>query len=242
MRFYFIRHGQSENNLLWAQTGSSEGRSEDPPLSPAGQGQAQALARFLQRPDEEAAAVTPGYDPQNVQGFAITHLYCSLMLRSVETGAQVARALNLPLVAWEDLHEAGGIHRQDAHTGERIGLPGKNRAYFETHYPILNLPESLAEEGWWDRPYEEPEQRPLRARRFLNSLLDRHGNTDDRVTVISHGGFYNHLLRVLLHLPESKTLWFSINNVAVTRVDFNDEETVLSYMNRVDFLPRELVT
>jgi 2,3-bisphosphoglycerate-dependent phosphoglycerate mutase len=242
MRLYFIRHGQSKNNLLWAQTGSLEGRSEDPLLSPAGQDQARSLARFLQGSAQATAALAPAYDPQDVQGFGLTHLYCSLMLRSVETGTEVARALDLPLVAWEDLHEAGGIHRTDAETGERFGLPGKNRAYFEANHPELDLPGSLGEDGWWNRPYEAPEQRPLRARRFLGELIDRHGDSDDRVAVISHGGFYNHMLRAILGLPESRTLWFSLNNAAITRIDFDGEETVLSYMNRADFLPRELVT
>jgi 2,3-bisphosphoglycerate-dependent phosphoglycerate mutase len=242
MQLYFIRHGQSENNLLWVQTGSSEGRSEDPPLSPAGQNQARSLARFLRGSAQLAGASIPSYDPQNIRGLAITHLYCSLMLRSVETGAEIARALDLPLVAWEDLHESGGIHCTDTQTGERIGLPGKNRAYFEANHPDLRLPESLGEEGWWNRPYEEPEQRPIRARRFLSSLHERHGNLDDRVVVVSHGGFYSHLLRAILDLPESRKLWFSLNNAAITRIDFHGEETVLSYMNRVDFLPQELVT
>lgn len=242
MQLYYIRHAQSENNLLWAQTGSFEGRSEDPDLSPVGWRQAEALARFLQGPDQTVAAPASTYDPQNVNGFAITHLYCSLMIRSVATGAVVARALKLPLVAWVDAHEVGGIHHRDPQSGERIGLPGKDRSHFETHFPDLVLPESLGEGGWWDRSYEERGERPLRARRFLSDLVDRHGNTKDRVAVISHGGFYNHFLRAVLNLPEERTLWFSLNNVAITRIDFGEEETVLSYTNRLGFLPGELIT
>lgn len=242
MQLYFIRHGQSENNLLWAQTGSAEGRSEDPTLSPAGRDQARILACFLQESAQLAGASIPSYDPQNIQGLAITHLYCSLMLRAVETGVAIARALDLPLVAWEDIHESGGIHCTDAQTSERIGLPGKNRAYFEANHPELRLPESLGADGWWNRSYEEPEQRPIRARQFLRSLHERHGNTDARVAVVSHGGFYNYLLRAILDLPESQRLWFSLNNAAITRIDFLGEETALSYTNRVDFLPRDLVT
>ena len=33
MRFYFIRHAQSENNRLWAETGTAEGRRIDPTLT-----------------------------------------------------------------------------------------------------------------------------------------------------------------------------------------------------------------
>lgn len=246
VQFYFIRHAQSENNLLWKRTGSYEGRSADPDLSPVGQQQAQVLAQYLR--GAELFPVTPDRDPQHIAGFGLTHLYTSLMVRAVATGTIVARALDLPLVAWVDAHERRGVYLRDNQTDERIGQPGHNRAYFEHHYPGLVLPDSLDEVGWWNRPYEEREQWPARARRFLEQLLERHGHTDDRVAVISHAGFYNSLLAALLALPEPENAWFVLNNAAITRIDFHDasdkfaEHIALAYMNRTDFLPPELVT
>ncbi len=242
MQFYFIRHAQSENNLLWINTGSSEGRSPDPDLTALGRQQAEHLARFLRGSD--AAAPMTTYDNQNVAGFGVTHLYCSLMLRAVETGVTVARALDLPLTAWSDIHECGGIwtHASDDETAERQGLAGNDRAFFAARYPELILPSSLDGSGWWNRPFEELEQRPERARRVLYELLERHGQTDDRVAIISHGGFYNHFLAVLLELPQRDGYWFILNNVAITRIDFNEHGIDLAYMNRVDFLPKELIT
>jgi 2,3-bisphosphoglycerate-dependent phosphoglycerate mutase len=246
MQFYFIRHGQSENNLLWQRTGSGEGRSEDPELTDVGRQQAHLLAQYLRGPDP--SSTVQGHNLLNVGGFGLTHLYTSLMVRSVATGTIVARALDLPLVAWEETHERGGIHRRDEATDERIGQPGHNRAYFEAHYPDLVLPESLGEAGWWNRPYEEPEQSLARAQRFLRELLERHGHTEDRVAVISHGGFYNHLLVTLLRLSEPTNVWFILNNAAITRIDFRNQDAegvrpiALVYLNRVDFLPREFIT
>jgi 2,3-bisphosphoglycerate-dependent phosphoglycerate mutase len=242
MQLYFIRHAQSENNLLFVQTGASKGRSDDPGLTPAGQKQALALARFLKQQPNGSSASASRHDPQNVAGFGLTHLYCSLMIRAIDTATVLARGLDLPLLAWEDLHEAGGIYRIEEQTGERIGLPGKNRKEFEALYPELVLPESLPEQGWWNRPFESRPQRPLRARRFLRDLLDRHGNSDDRVAVVSHGGFYNYLLGAILDLQDRETFWFTLNNGAITRIDFEHHETWLGYMNRLDFMPRELVT
>jgi 2,3-bisphosphoglycerate-dependent phosphoglycerate mutase len=242
MQFYCIRHAQSENNLLYVQTGSVEGRSADPELTPVGWQQAEALARFLSRPGLTAVNHDLAYDPQNLGGFTLTHLYCSLMVRAVATGMVVARALNLPLVAWEDVHEVGGIHEKDAETGERAGLPGNNQAYFETHYPALVLPESLGQAGWWNRPFEDHDQRPLRARRFWEELLAKHGDSDDRVAVISHGGFYRHLMWVILDCPEEEAPWFALNNAAITRIDLNSYGLSIQYMNRLDFVPRDLVT
>jgi 2,3-bisphosphoglycerate-dependent phosphoglycerate mutase len=242
MQFYFIRHGQSQNNYLWDRTGSNKGRSQDAELTPVGRQQAEILAQFLRRTDPSAAE--NGRDSQNAAGFGMTHLYSSLMIRAVATGTIVADALGLPLVAWVDTHETGGIYLEDEQDGElrRIGQPGKSRSYFETHYPGLVLPESLDEAGWWNRPFEEPEQRSIRAQRFLRDLVERHGNSDDRVAVVSHGAFYNQLLVALFRLPEKSNLWFILNNAAITRIDFRAEGIDVVYLNRTDFLPRELIT
>ena len=240
MQLYFIRHGQSENNALWRHTGSRQGRSEDPELTEVGRQQSEFVAQFLGRTDSVAAV--NGRDTQNLTGFGITHLYSSLMVRAVATGTIIAKALDLPLVAWEDLHERGGIYLDDEQPGERIGQAGHNRAYFEAHYPDFVLPDSLDEAGWWNRPFEEPEQRLPRAQRFWRDLMERHGHTDDRVAVVGHGGFYNDLLAAILNLPQREGYWFALNNAAITRMDFDGERIGLAYLNRVDFLPKELIT
>ncbi len=240
MQLYFIRHGQSENNALWMRTGSHIGRNEDPGLTEVGRQQVEFLAQFLSQADPNMAV--NGSSFQNMAGFGITHLYSSLMVRAVATGTIVANALGLPLVAWEDLHEYGGIYLRDEETDERMGLPGQNRAYFEAHYPGLVLPDSLDEAGWWNRPFEETEQRLPRARRFLCDLLERHGHSEDRVAVVSHGGFYNYFLAAILNMPGREGYRFVMNNAAISHIDFRDEDTWLLYLNRIDFLPRELIT
>lgn len=242
MEFYFIRHAQSQNNALYLETQSYKGRDEDPGLTPAGYEQAQHLARHLSQSPPARSLPLPDWNPQNAKGFGITHLYCSLMIRAVATGTIVARALGLPLVAWEDLHEVGGIAYRDDETGERFSLPGRNRAYFEAHYPDLILPEWLGEDGWWNRPYEERNQRPVRARRLLHDLLDRHGDSDDRVAVISHGAFFSYLMHAILDLPEDPPWWFSLSNTGITRIDFRGERLMISYIDNARHLPRELVT
>jgi 2,3-bisphosphoglycerate-dependent phosphoglycerate mutase len=240
MQLYFIRHGQSANNALYDRTGSWQGRSYDPELTDIGKQQAEYLARFLRQTNPGAA--TSDWDPHNVSGFGITHLYTSLMIRAVQTGSIVAKALELPLMAWEDVHETGGLYLDNEATVEKIGQAGPNRAQFAARFPNLMLPDQLGEAGWWNRPSEDEAQWPIRARRFLSDLTARHGSTNDRVAVISHGGFYRQALLGLLNAPPSDGYWFLLNNVGITRIDFSEGHVGLVYANRVDFLPRNLIT
>jgi 2,3-bisphosphoglycerate-dependent phosphoglycerate mutase len=245
MQLYFIRHGESENNALWARTGDNRGRSEDPELTETGRRQATCVAQFLRTTTdwvEHRGAYAAGQERDNGKGFGITHLYCSPMIRAVATGAAIAEALDLPLMAWMDLHESGGIFLEDEETGELVGLPGRDRAYFEALYPRLTLPDELGDGGWWNRAFEGREQRPLRAEQVLRGLLARHVPSDDQVAWVSHGGFYNYFVAAVLGLPHRERFRFQLNNVAITRFDFTEEHVWVRYMNRIDFLPAGLIT
>jgi 2,3-bisphosphoglycerate-dependent phosphoglycerate mutase len=252
MQFYFIRHGQSENNLLWNNTKSTTGRSVDAELSPMGKEQAACLAEFLAR--SGSISQYQGEDLQNIQGFHFTHLYTSLMMRAVGTADIVSKRLGMPLTGWIEIHETGGIYREDKEKGEYYGVPGKNREFFETYYPDIILPARLGPDGWWNRSLEKPEEKLPRAKKFITDLLEKHGRTEDRVTIFSHGGFYQYFMKALLGLSEKSCfslgmntdfdspISFSINNVGITRVDFTKDGFTVVYLNRVDFLPREIVT
>ncbi len=264
MRMYFIRHGQSENNILWFQNKSSQGRVDDPNLTELGWQQARAAGRYLKtiqsNPDENA------FDSN---GRGLTHLYTSLMLRAIQTASAISEETGLPVQAWVDLHEGGGIYRDNYETGEKIGQPGNDRQFFETHYPALILPDELGAGGWWNRSYEERHELPERARRTVRSLLEKHGGTDDWVAVVSHGDFYQRILAILLQLPlrdfhvdypERTTVfdagqghkdkiaglpenaWFLLNNAAITRVDINGDYMLIAYTNRHHFMAPEMVT
>ena len=244
MQLYIIRHAQSENNALWARTGSSNGRSPDPLLTEIGQQQAQHLAQHIA--NNWGATITEE-DLHNRKGYHFTHLYTSLMQRAIVTGSAIAEQVNIPLMAWEIVHEVGGIFERDHDTDERIGLPGPDRAFFTTHYPHLILPDTLGEVGWWERPYEPREQAMLRAKTFLDELQARH-ESSDRVAIITHGGFFVAMLRTLfgfstLNNNENKNrIWLHANNTSITRLDFDERQIDLIYLNRIDHLPTDLIT
>jgi 2,3-bisphosphoglycerate-dependent phosphoglycerate mutase len=239
MQLFFIRHGQSENNALWEQTGSSDSRSSDPELTKLGQIQATILANFIAQ--SVSNQESPPQNSLNINCFGITHIYTSLMVRAVSTATLLANALQLPLIGWMDIHEEGGIYRNDT-AGNPVGLPGHDRGYFASYYPDLQLPDTLGDEGWWNRPFEEEADRVARARVVLNRLMDLHGDTQDHIALVSHGGFYNQLLRTILKIPENRDIDFEIKNAAISRIDFNNGEIQFVYLNRFDFLPPELIT
>jgi len=82
----------------------------------------------------------------------------------------------------------------------------------------------------------------------LDWLRQRHASTDDRVAIVTHGGFYNHLLRAMLHIspeePDNRKLGYRLvyNNCAISRFDFTDERVYLVYHNRAEYLPDDLIT
>ncbi len=241
MQLYFIRHGQSVNNYLWAQGGNDKDHVPDPELTNRGQEQVKLVARFL----VNKQGVRPATDDarqQNVDGFGITHIYTSPMIRAMDTAAAIAESLDLTPVVWADVHEWGGIWRTNEETGMREGLPGPNRAFFEERYPQFSLPDCFDDQGWWNRPLETYELCFERAKRCLADLQVQHGQTKDRVALISHGAFYGAMLVALLGLALGSRFWFSLNNAAITRIDFRKDQTRLAYQNRVDFLPPGLVT
>lgn len=246
MQLYIIRHAQSENNALWARTQSSDGRSPDPLLTETGQQQAHCLAQYLAENGKETAVSEKG-TLHNRDGYDFTHLYSSLMQRAIATASPIAQKLKMPLIAWENIHEFGGIFAYDVAAEKRVGLPGPNRAYFETHYPQLILPDSLGDEGWWQRPYEPSEQIMPRAKAFLTELQERH-KPSDRVAIVTHGGFFTAILRTLLGFANFRTgegenhIWLHANNTSITRLNFEEDMVELVYLNRLDHLPAHLIT
>jgi 2,3-bisphosphoglycerate-dependent phosphoglycerate mutase len=229
MTLYLIRHAQSANNELYERTGSSIGRVDDPELTPLSVEQARILGQYL--------AERGGRDGE----YRFTQLYSSLMVRALATPTAVSRACSLAVFAWPEVHERMGVFLEDERSGELIGRPGKTRSYFEKHYPGLLLPDSLNEYGWWNRPAEIEFQWKERARNFLSELRRRHGSGDDRVAIVTHGGFYHEILVALTGGSGQNGIWFTLHNTGITRIDFRRTHTAVVYHNRLEHLPPELV-
>src|SRR5687768_14025083 len=153
MELYFIRHGQSVNNANWSNTEYQE--SPDPTLTEIGHEQAQLLAEYLRK--NQALTNEREWNVQNRYGFGLTHIYTSLMERAAFTAAPIAQALDIPLFAWKEIHEEGGIYSREDKSNVQ-GLPGRPRSFFMENFRTLTLPDDLDETGWWNRPYEADEE------------------------------------------------------------------------------------
>lgn len=246
MELYFIRHGQSINNANWDRPDYEE--SPDPSLTEIGREQARLVAEFLK--NHQTITTNKDWNIQNRHGFGLTHIYTSLMERAAFTAAPIAQALDIPLIAWKEIHEEGGIYSR----GDRsniVGLPGRPRSFFMENFRTLTLPDDLDETGWWNRPFEAEEDRQPRADQVLAELLARHrdrdGQLEDRVALVSHGGFFMRFLSAILKLPWRQAAhglksWFLLNNCSISRFDLRGDEITVAYINRTDFLPDHLIT
>jgi 2,3-bisphosphoglycerate-dependent phosphoglycerate mutase len=237
MQLYIIRHAQSTNNAL----GDERFRDRDPGLTELGQRQAEILAEHMVTGIErQPASLERGEHLQ--PGYGITRLYCSPMWRALQTTQPVGRALNLRPHVWTDIHEQGGIYLDAGDGRGRIGYPGKTRQEIEAAFSDYVLPDDITQDGWWNRGFEERDDFHARARRVAEQL-QTWATLDERIALITHGGFTDALLKALFgHLP-SRHLFHFHHNTAITHLDFFDAERLgIHYINRVDHLPPDLVS
>ncbi|NOT04604.1 MAG: histidine phosphatase family protein [Anaerolineales bacterium] len=247
MELYFIRHGQSVNNAGWNNPKYKE--HPDPYLTETGIQQAEHLAKYLK--EKQHITNDKVWNIQNQYGFGFTHIYTSLMERAAATAAPTVRALgSVPFSAWIEIHEEGGIYSREE-SDDLKGLPGKPRSFFEKNFPELKLPDHFDESGWWNRAFENDQDRQLRADKVLADLIahhgDKEGQPDERIAIVSHGGFFVRLVSSMLKLPWRQAAfdmksWFLLNNCSISRFDIRKGEIIISYINRTDHLPAKLIS
>jgi 2,3-bisphosphoglycerate-dependent phosphoglycerate mutase len=182
MRFYFIRHAESENNAR----AKGAPRIPDAPLTERGRQQASHTANFLvQKPDPFTSWEDSS---ERLNSHGVTRLISSPTWRTLETAAPIADACGLKIEVWQDLYELGGTYTKE---GEKfIGLPGKTRSEIMATFPSCVLPESITDVGWYNREYETWDAGLRRAQRVvakLRELMPSH----DVVAIVTHQVFFN---------------------------------------------------
>ncbi len=235
MRLLLIRHGESENNRIHAETGSWSGRSPDPELTDLGHTQAGKLADFyvqrrLPRPDV---------------------LLTSLMRRAVSTAAPLAKALDLPLQGHPLLHEVGGVYEADDEGPHVAGTPrpGSPASGLLALSPLLVLPVDADETGWHRRPFEPPVHAWDRACEVAAELRSTYGDTDHLIGVVSHAWFSQYLIHALLgwqpEVDGRLSAWLVIHNTGHTLIELEPGSgwpPALVWLNRHDHLSEDEIT
>lgn len=245
-RLYLIRHAQSANNEIWDGSDHHPGRHPDPEITEVGHRQAQTLAEHLAHPHAEPRQHP--FAPSETVDFGLTHIFCSLMTRSILTAEYIAEACGLDLHALSDVFEKHGIYEADA-DGNLLGMPGPGRGYFEERFPRLNLPDGVHEDGWWNRPVEDEQNFIERIKEVVARFKRRLEQNNETVALVAHGDFIdqfvNELMQVDRHRHNYDGHWvanWTFHNTSISRIDFVDGAHNVVYMNRIDHLPNELVT
>ncbi len=230
MEIYIIRHAQSTNNALTDQNN----RVHDPQLTQLGRRQAKILARHLAQGQEPLAQAI---DDHNTPGYGITRLYCSPMWRALQTAQPIGQELALDPEVWVDVHEYGGIYLDHGETGGVVGYPGQKRSEILEEFPNYLLPADVTEQGWWTQGREDRSAcfgRAIKVARRLRSWA----KDDERIALVSHGGFIDALLKALLNQVPSSHVFYLHFNAAISRIDLYDSGRLdIRYLNQVAHLP-----
>ncbi len=243
MELYLIRHGQSTNNAL----ADMKVRACDPLLTELGQQQAKIVAQHLTNgltPELSKNGSVEATHSEQSRGYGITRLYCSAMKRALQTAKPISEALGMAPEVWLDIHEKGGIYLNHGEEKGRVGYPGLTRSEILAEFPAYQLPDEITEEGWWNNGYEDWPTCQGRAIKVAGQLREWANNDgDERIGLVSHGGFIDALLKALCDQLPSRHLWYHHYNTAITRVDFWENGRLgLRYLNRIDHLPAELIS
>jgi probable phosphoglycerate mutase len=231
VELFIIRHGESANNAL--QDASQ--RVKDPELTAKGERQAEHVAEFLQtgghlRPSERGTAAP------------LDQLYCSAMIRALQTAQPIGKATGLRAEVWVDIHEIGGIYLD--HGGEKglVGYSGQTQSEIQRRFDGYQLPDEIGENGWWNRDMESLAESQGRAI-AVASALQRRAGEQTRIGLVSHGAFTSCLLQALAGGLPNEQLYYDHYNTAITRISFSAKgQMTVVYQNRAEHLPDELVS
>ncbi|MEM7125333.1 MAG: histidine phosphatase family protein [Chloroflexota bacterium] len=247
MIVYIIRHAQSQNNVVATM---AKDHAEfvanyvtDPSITKLGFEQADLVAEHLKsETDIDRLADTP--ESKLWGGYNITHLYCSPMLRTMQTALPIGWALALQPEIWVDIHENNGLYRYNSADPEDISsYSGLTRSQMIERFPGYKLVDQITEEGWWFGGREEFSLCMGRALRVSDTLRkwaakQHQEGRAETIALVSHGTFIDCLLKALTYRLPDTSVHYHNYNTAINRVDFHEDGKVtLRYINRTQHLP-----
>ncbi|MCL2316440.1 MAG: phosphoglycerate mutase family protein [Actinomycetia bacterium] len=232
MQLLMIRHGESVNNKVFADTGAWDARVPDPALTDRGREQAARLA----------AAFVDGRLPKP------DVLMTSLMRRAVQTAAPLADALELPLIGHLQLHEVNGVFETTRGAGRPH--PGSPASDLRAESSRLVLPVGADDTGWYHSPFETEAVAWRRAQAVVDDLTASYGGTDLTAAIVTHGHFSQYVLRAFIGWPADADggfeTWFELNNTGTILIQhpalWGSRPVDVRWINRTDHLHGDLLT
>lgn len=244
MRLLLVRHAQSQNNVIAAQTAikyagrpNSEMRAEferlrshEPALSATGTAQAELLSDYL------AKEGLPHGAP----------CYCSPMQRTMLTMQPTLTKLGWAGNVRGELFEVGGSFSTNSEGVDQVH-PGKTPNELQLAFPDYKMSDellALGDQGWFRNPTREThpqaEERAAGIVEWFWAQAAERGASGAPVDLVCclHGDLLNMLLRNLLLVDPASKSTFMHYNTGCTLLNLNAErrQAALLYHNRVSHL------
>jgi broad specificity phosphatase PhoE len=223
MHVYYVRHGESTNN-------NGDTHHPDPALTDAGQAQARHAGAAL-------------------QGLEITKLFCSPLLRNLQTARAIGDALGLTPHVMPEICEIGGIGPHDYGSGKLEERSGMTPAEILDVCPGATLSGDITEDGWWflRRDVLDAddmlvwEHAVTGAKRMGAHLMAERSREGDVTALVGHGASGWLFFETFLGIEPTYTQQrFGLDNCCISYFRMRDHGIRLAYSNRVDHLPFEL--
>lgn len=141
----------------------------------------------------------------------VTHIVSSPLVRALATASIIGSDCDRPIDIWIDAREIW----QDAYRGA-------GRKELMERFPTTIFPLDVTDDGW-EHSGETEDSLCARCERVAQRLVEQFDDAD-RVAFVTHGGFANHLLHALLHIPDHQRMWFHMENGAISVLRFIPEQ------------------
>eukprot|EP01017_Pseudomicrothorax_dubius_P021210 TRINITY_DN228_c0_g1_i1.p1 TRINITY_DN228_c0_g1~~TRINITY_DN228_c0_g1_i1.p1 ORF type:complete len:201 (+),score=27.93 TRINITY_DN228_c0_g1_i1:148-750(+) len=175
MNVFFIRHAESNNNLLidgLSRADYEKMREPNPGITPKGKSQLSLLCDYLES-----------------KSIAFTKVYCSPLTRALESAKVIHERLKVPVEVRNDIFETGGLHK------EQEAYKGNPRSWFAENYPTFGVNEDITEEGWYHlgrrETAEDTSQRARKIIKWISTMAKEQQDGTQNLIIITHAAFFD---------------------------------------------------
>ena len=213
MQIIFVRHGQSENNVISLDKlavertrGFELARSADPSVTDIGRSQISRAAEHLAQ-----------------RGLFVERIYCSFMQRALQSTEIIQSYFPSAVIhLGVDLFEVGGMYKLDGASNEFRVEKGITPRVAMERWPGVVIPKEIGknelDDAWYrgttKETHSEGVARAHRVVRWMQELSLETSMTSTRI-VITHGDFLNTLVKVV----DPSSVDGCVRNGSLTRFD-----------------------